>query len=455
MKYILNFTFVFFVFPLLVISQGVIVSPGTNVMVKAGSTLKITNGGDLLLQDDYTNAPSFLDKGTLLITGGGDAKVEQYLEKNQWHIISTPASNENIGAYMWMFIYSWDEPSATFTPLSYPTSLPLNVGEGYHAWAYTEWAPHPASPDAAVMNGMLNKNDVNITLDYTPASSESGWNLIGNPFPCAIDWNGDTTWNLHNVDATVYLYDHGGSGNYATWNHNISMGTNGKYNGYIAATQGFWVKTNATNPSITLPESQRLLSDTTEFYKESKITENILRLHVDGNKYSDECIIGFIPDASIGFDSQYDAYHLFTEMLSPDIYTMTGEILRAMDFYPSVEDQEIVPVGFQPGVKGNFTIRVTGAESFDTDIPVYIEDKKDNIFQDLRADPVYVFASNPLDEPYRFNIHFAQQKEMDENTLTSQIHIYAFNKMIYVDIPAKLNGDITVCNLPKKKLSLD
>ncbi|MCD4698592.1 MAG: hypothetical protein K8S16_20375 [Bacteroidales bacterium] len=449
MKNKLIFIFIFFVFPVLLFSQGVIVKPGTNVTVKAGSTLKITNGGDLLLLDDYTYAPSFLDKGALLITGGGDAKVEQYLEKDQWHIISTPASNENIGAYMWMFLYSWDEPSAIFTDLNYPTSLPLNVGEGYHVWSYTEWTPHPSSPDSVVFNGTLNKSNISITLSNTDASTESGWNLIGNPFPCAIEWNGNANWNLLNVDATIYFFDHGGSGNYATWNFNIPAGTN-KHNGYIAATQGFWIRasdTTGTAASLIIPSSERLHSDTTEFYKESKIIENMLRLHVDGNMYSDECVIGFIPDASIGFDSRYDAYNLFTEISSPDIYAMNEGIFRAMAFYPTVEDQEIIPVGFKPGAEGNFTIHVTGTESFDMDIPVYLEDKKDNIFQDLRANQVYVFASNPLDEPYRFDIHFAEPIGIDENTLTGQIHIYAYNKMIYVDIPAEINGDIEVCNL--------
>ena len=78
---------------------GMIVSPGTTVTQEAGTTLGFSNS-NLLLKDDLSNAPSFLQNGTISYTGSGDSKVEQYLTKDVWHIVSPSVNNEVNGAYM-------------------------------------------------------------------------------------------------------------------------------------------------------------------------------------------------------------------------------------------------------------------------------------------------------------------------------------------------------------------
>ena len=450
---IIAFTVLFLGFSVFAFGQGVKVSPGTNVIVGTGTVINVDGGGDFLLEDDLTYSPSLLERGDVTFTGGGDLKVQQYLEKGEWHIVSSPLSNEDIGAYVDIYLYSFDESTNAFTNLYTPLTMPLNVGEGYHVWSV------PASTDYVTLNGSSNKSDVNRNLTVTPSTNSSGWNLLGNPFPCAIDWNGHADWNLNNVAPTVYLFDAGGSGNYATWNYITAAGTNGKTDGYIAATQGFWLRTSDTldsqpSYSLTIPASQRVASPATEFYKNDEAPENMLRLNVQAENYSDECIIAFNAEATDGFDNNFDAYKLFTETLSPKLYSISSDIKQAVNVMKEIEGNETVPVHFTVGIDGNFTMHISGIESFPADLPIYLEDKQDNVFQDLRENADYNFTGTVLDEQDRFVIHFSSPLGIDElgNNKMEGIHIYAWNKSIFVNIPFKFKGTIEVYDLLGKKI---
>jgi hypothetical protein len=79
--------------------QGMKVKPGTNVIINTSTTLKVAGGGDLTVLDDQTYSPSLLERGSLAFTGGGALEVQQYIEKNQWHIISSPMTSQTIAPY--------------------------------------------------------------------------------------------------------------------------------------------------------------------------------------------------------------------------------------------------------------------------------------------------------------------------------------------------------------------
>ncbi len=334
---------------------GITVSTGTDVTVETGTTLDI-GSGNLLLKDDLSTSPSFLEKGSLTFSGGGQAYVEQYLSQDSWHIVSPSVSNEVNGAYMWMYMYNYTEATNTWTVMNQPTTQPLNAGQGYFIWSYSTDpnGTFPASPDSVVLNGLLNKADVGLALSNTDASPKSGWNLLGNPYPCAIDWN--SNWASTNVGPTVYLYDDAGTGNYQTWNWNSGLGTNGKTNGNIAAGQGFWVRaadTTGVATSLTVPQGERLHSSQA-FLKNS--WDNLLRLQTIGENGSDETLICFSEEASTGFDTGLDAWHIMGNDDAPSLYSVLGNDSYAVNFLPSIEEMQAVPVSFMALQEGSYTI---------------------------------------------------------------------------------------------------
>jgi len=423
---------------------GFIVDPGTNVTLATGSTIDITDG-DLLLRDDLSSAPSFLQKGTLNFTNSGDAKVEQYLTKDVWHIVSPPVNNEVNAAYIWIYLYSFTETTWSWLVMNQPTNQALNPGQGYFAWAYSDdpnGGGYPTSPDSVVMNGILNAQDIDLNLTVTDASPKSGWNLMGNPFPCGLDWNGNADWNLTNLDASIWIWDPA-SGNHKVWNYNSGGTLN---SGEIAATQGFWVHANdttgATATSMTLPASQRLHS-TEAFYKSSgPISPNQLKLKVQGNTpENDECVIGFMEGASSVFNSAYDAKYLEGSETAPSLSVAFFGSNYAMKQLPGWEKFNVVPLDFKTTVPGIYTISASWIESFPENLPVYLEDKKEGCFHDLRQWPVYNFISELNDNTQRFMLHFSTPLGMSGTDNMQQMNIFSWQKMVYINMPADyLNG---------------
>jgi len=429
-------------------AQDMNVTPGTKITVKSGSQLNFVNGGKLVLEDNTITAPSFLQEGLVNFSGGGLANVEQYLTKDTWGMVSSPVSNGIINSYEWMYLLEYTESDNSWAYLNYPVTSLLNPGQGYFVWPYNvdPNGQFPASPDSAVLKGNLNYQDINLTLVNTPASPKSGWNLLGNPFPCALDWNGDASWNLNNVGAAMYIKDPT-SGNYVVWNYNT--GGSKADSGYIAATQGFWVRTadtTGTAASITLPASQRS-HKSAAFYKSSgSFLPQQLMVTVEKEGKTDKTIIGFIEDATAGYDGNYDATYLAGDEEVHSMYSMTMGTIYAMNHLPSVEEYPIVPVGFEVKMPGNYSLTSQWMESFPEDIPIYLEDIKDEVFQDLRSNPGYDFVSAPGETLHRFNIHFAEPKDKPLNGL-DQIHIYSYEKTIYVALPEEVRGDIFVYNM--------
>ena len=430
-------------------AQDMNVTPGTKMTVKSGTQMNFINGSKLVLQDSPATAPSFLQEGLVNFAGGGQAHVEQYLTKDTWNMVSSPASDGVINAYTWMYLYSYAENDDSWNVVNYPLTQILNPGQGYFVWpTTTPSAGNPASPDSAVVKGTLNYQDINLTLSNTDASTGSGWNLLGNPFPIALYWNGDASWNLNNVGAAMYIKNPV-SGNYVVWNYNT--GGSDINSGYIAAGQGFWVRTadtTGTAASMTLPASQRFHTSAS-FYKsnEGSFLPQQLLLTIQQDEKSDKTIIGFIEDATAGYDGDYDATYLDGEEGAPAFYSMLGGAHYAMNHLPSPQDHSIVPLGFEPQLTGEFLLTSAWMESFPEDVPVYLEDIKDGYFQDLRMNPEYTFSSDPSDEIHRFNIHFAEPKDAEIIVGIENIHIYSYDKNIFVNLPESVQGDIFIYNL--------
>jgi hypothetical protein len=415
---------------------GMIVAPGTTVTQEQGSTIDIT-AGHLLLQDDYDNAPSFIQKGSVTYTGGGDSEVEQYLTKDRWHMVSSPVQNEVNGAYMWIYLYEYSEPDNSFDFLNLPTTQPLNPGQGYFAWSYTtdpngQW---PSSPDFVLLNGTLNSQNVNLSLSVTASSPKSGWNLVGNPYPCGLEWNGNSDWNLQNLDASVWIWDPV-AGNYKVWNYN-SGGT--LQSGEIASTQGFWVHatdtTGATATSMTLPASQRVHT-TNDFYKSSGpfIAEQ-LKLKVQGNTMkNDETVIGFHSGASALPNNQLDALYLEGDEDAPSLFVRLDGYSYAMKQLPDIEKYNAVPVSFISPLPGVYSITASWIESFPTETEIWIEDLKTGYWQDLKNEPEYTFAAEFNDSHERFIVHFGTQLGEQHQNNDGMINIFAFDKKVFVNI---------------------
>ncbi|MBC8486467.1 MAG: T9SS type A sorting domain-containing protein [Bacteroidetes bacterium] len=425
--------------------------PFTDVTIPAGLTNYPTIGAsaacnDITIESGATGDASLLDNGYLTVYG--NVTAERYLTADDYHNFSPSVSGEFAEAFhlsgatgLDVYLYSHNEASNDFTEVSSLTT-PLNPFQGYTVWVDGANATPPVGNWTFDFTGGLNTGNSgsadNVVLS-SPGDWSRGWNFFGNPYLSAIDWDAASGWTKIDIDATVYIYNTA-LDQWATY----SLGSGGNNGGsqYIAMGQGFWVKrtNDAVGPyplqgTLTMDNDVRVHNGVG--YLKSEIA-NIVKLQVTGNEYSDETSILFREDATVGFDSQYDAYKLpSVEVATPQLYSIASTN-HAVNVLP---ETEWVQLGFTAGVNGEYTISATEIN----DIPsVWLEDTFTGELTNLQ-NVSYTFTYTVGDDEARFIVHFTPLA-VDENA-EDMFGIYSYNKDVYVSVPENTKGDIVIYNM--------
>ncbi|MCF8368843.1 MAG: PKD domain-containing protein [Bacteroidales bacterium] len=419
------------------VNNNFIMEPGTYYTNPSGTSLNI--GGDAILHSDVNGNASFIDDGTTNISGA--SIMESYYTDNRWHFISSPVSNALSSVFLNIYLKEWDEATYTWNYIT-PVDYPLNVGEGYEIWSTL------GNPTVSFSGSSFNKGNIVPSLTATDVNGggigpDEGWNLIGNPYPSAIDVGAPGnvypgfTWT--NLDYTIYFWT---GAQYASYNPNSGLGTNGGTR-YIPALQGFFVKANL-NPVAAIPNSARV-HNAQSTYKISG-SDQILRLQTTGNGYSDEMIIMTNPEASPGFDKYYDAYQLAGIEDASQIYSKVLGTDLCVNIIPLIEKQDIIEVGFKAGKEGNFSVIVSEIANFDEYEVILLEDILANTWTNLLESPEYYFFGSPDDPDHRFRLHFSNPLDVNENVL-SNLTIYAWKDEVHIYSPKVVEGNIDIFSI--------
>ncbi|MBD99311.1 MAG: hypothetical protein CMO34_05660 [Verrucomicrobia bacterium] len=145
-----------------------------------------------------------------------------------------------------------------------------------------------------------------VTFFDDPAQplDQDGWNLLSNPYPSTIDWD-HPNFVRTNIDNAVYIYD-GNTGNYSTY---VNGNSNNGGSRLIASSQAFFVKANASNPSLSMDETVKSAVD--EDFIELNSPKNKLRLQLCREELCDEFLVHFKEEGLDEFSEDEDAYKLY------------------------------------------------------------------------------------------------------------------------------------------------
>ncbi len=288
-----------------------------NMSIAAASAVNINANVPVTVNNNIANNGTLNIKSTAFgdgslitntISGSGTYKVERYLAANKWHLVSSPITNAMSGIFTGIWLRPYNETTNQFGEYIVPTNVPLNVGQGFSNWTY--------SNETRTFSGTVNNGTVGpIDLPRT----NLGWNLIGNPYPSAIDWNAATGWTKNNVGNSIYVWN-GELGQYATWNGTSQ--TNGGSR-YIPMGQGFFVQASSAGASIAMNNNVRV-HNSVAFMKNEDLA-NIIRIKVVNSKSSDESVIAIRPEVMDEFDYQFDATKLRGDASAPQLYTKKAE----------------------------------------------------------------------------------------------------------------------------------
>jgi len=408
----------------------------------------VTVDGNLTLADSLlleanssSNMASLITNGTV---SGAYAIVEQHLSADQWHMVSSPVTSAVSGVYLGIYLYKWNEPDSTWAFITSTTET-LTVTRGYHAYS----ASGISSPTDVEFAGLLNTGNQTVSnLTYNSGSNGGGgWNEIGNPFPSAVEWN--SSWTKTNIDNTIYIFD---GTQYKTWNYTLPSSGNSLPNGEIPPTQGFWIKANASNPALTIPNAQRLHSSNT-FYKGGEDIQNIFNINIAGNGYIDKMSIGMHANATNDFDGTYDAYKLMGIDAAPQLYSYDANNLYAVNLLTESTVNRKVLLGMRTGADEEYTFSFEGIDDYDPSVEIYLEDKLSGDMISLHENNSYTFYANEGTDEERFILHFNPEfTGVNPESIESQFSIYAFDHTIYVNYQFSTSAQIQVYDLLGKEI---
>ena len=222
-------------------------------------------------------------------------------------------------------------------------------------------------------------------MNSNGTSTDQGWNLVGNPYSSAIDWElVDLTSS--NLDNAIYFYD----GTSETYKSYVSGA--GSASQYIPQGQGFFVKcNNSAGGTLTFNDDDRV-HNSQGFWKDAKQTSGLIKLIAQGNGLYDETLIRFIEGATDEFDGSYDAYKLLSSNPDvPQIYSLNNAKTTkfSINSLPEITEEVIIPLGFLVTTPGTYSI--SPAEmSIDAQY-IYLEDATTASVIDLVKYPTYIF----------------------------------------------------------------
>ncbi|WP_165590506.1 T9SS type A sorting domain-containing protein [Chryseobacterium aquaticum] len=387
-----------------------------NVIINNGADLEITSGNtinalDVTLKNDGNLIQR--DGSTLNYTGNFSVKKFGTSEVNKYAFWSSPVASQNLSTIYGAgntpaFITEYNTGTDYFVNAASTTSV---LGKGYSIKT-------PVSYSTLIFTGAPN----NGTQTYTLATTGSGHNLVGNPYPSNLNLNTFYTANSSRISNTFYFWDNtsnsvtvqGGTSSvnigYATYNASTSAWVPAPNTSTAIPTgsvanigQGFFVtSTNAADTSLSFSNDMRVATSGAFFNKNNSSTEGKFWLRLNSSYNSNNTFaVAYLNSASNSFD-QYDSKAIGTG--SDAFYTMADAQKLIIQGKSAFDINDVVPVGSKHFQNGNFTISLAQKEGvFNNGQAIYLHDKDLGTYTNLQNGN-YSFTANAGEFANRFEI---------------------------------------------------
>ena len=303
-------------------------------------------------------------------------------------------------------------------------------------------------------------------------------NLIGNPYPSAIDASAflNDPLNVTKINGAVYLWSHQtaisnstsgsyqnnySSSDYIVYNKlgsTLTDPTGTLFNGKIAAGQAFFIEALSSS-TITFKNTMRMVNNNAQFYKNEAAavqTTSSNRLWLDLSNAEGafkQTLVGFAEGATAGLDRDFDAVSMEGNSFV-DFYSLYGTQKMTIQGLPMpFNESQVIPLGYVSSVAGAFKISLHQFDGLFDSQNVYLVDKLLNTVQDIKT-VAYTFNTAAGTFNNRFEIKFTNGATLGLNDMeikdNSALILAESNK---VSVKSSENIDsITVYDLTGKVL---
>jgi hypothetical protein len=413
-----------------------LIIPSLNYLTVSGTLTNSAGITGLVVESGSTGSGSLING-----TSGVLATVERWMTGDIWHLISPAATRgESVASFVGVtqndnliarkeVNYGLAPYLETTNEWSYFKTINTNSdlfglpGKGFQVLRTTGGGTGEGTNggDGIVsFKGLLGAADTIIAI----ARTSFGWNLIGNPYPCALNVKLflANTGNSAAIDENylgIYVADVNNFGYIAI---NSSNGANDLK---LASGEAFFVKSASTSGSISFIASN-MKSHTSDAFK-SAIIQNGFNLVAESAGIKMSTSVKYIPQMTAGLDPGWDAglftngdetsFSLFTALVEDNGVDFTIQCLPDYDY-----ENLVVPVGItaQKGATVTFSLA-------DVTVPVgykvFIEDRVNHKFTRLdEPGSIYTVQINAdSNGTGRFFLHTKQEITGIKDALTNPI----------------------------------
>ncbi len=390
---------------------SVIVQSG-NVVFNPGHTLTVQNsvtrtGGTLTFEDD---ASLVQVSNTAVNSGYITYKRTSFpMRRFDYTYWSSPLSPQTLVGFSPLTLsdkyFRFDTAVNNFVNVA--ANSIMNVGQGYIVRAPQPFSTTVPAPFTAIFNGGANDGVPNNGIYTRPVVfGGQNYNLLGNPYPSAIDadlfyaanssiMNGMFYFWTHNTPITGNVYT---GSDYAMYNAVGGVGTAGGGSGNtaaptgnISAGQGFFIRSTA-NGTATFNNSMRLTGLNNQFFRmaNAQATPTFEKHRIwlemtNAEGAYKQTLVGYVESATNERDNGFDGDVLEAGNVI-SLYSVLGEDNlgiqgRALPF--DVTDQ--VPLGYMSSIDGAFQIALSQFDGLFNTQDIYLEDKLLNVIHDLKS----------------------------------------------------------------------
>lgn len=414
-----------------VAGNGDVITIRSILDVDAGN-FRVTGTGSVTLLSDASGTAQLdeLETGADFI---GNLEVQRYLAlgNNGWREVTSPISGSTLANWQddgivftgftgapwngsnwfgWINTYTYTEANAAGTkdngwvaatnitnPTSFSNGHRIYMGTGTQTLSIT------GAPQKGLMSATISNAG-------NAADDQNGWNLIGNPYPCTIDWN---TLATSSTEDAIWIWN-ATAGNYGVYVGGAGSGTNGVDN-HIAHSQAFWVHGTGGSGSVIFQESNKVRND--KAFVKSSTNDEYVRIKLTGsvNSYYDEAILTFDDEATANFDAGIDRNKLFSTLddVAPSLAITTADnadlSIAGVNQYKS----STIALKAYSGTTayGAYTVEFNFPSTSLVNSCVTLEDLETGSITDLKTNNSYTFNVNANSPQERFLIHITNPFE--------------------------------------------
>ncbi len=262
-----------------------------------------------------------------------------------------------------------------------------------------------SSPDTVDVSGEVNNGPLSLTLYNHNNTYTQGLNLVGNPYPSAIDWDAATGWTKTNIDNALYYFNASAvdyySGTYSSYVNGVS--SDGVASNVIPSMQGFYVHVSdgaypvtgilGMNNSVRITDRTQYFAKSTSSGRSTEVPLLRLSIMFTDDPLSIDPFVLYMDDlATSGFDSDLDAHKLLnTDFSVPNLYAHLpgGEKLSIDAIGPYFGDPLEIPLGVKANREGKLVFALLDLEAGFRDFELYFFDALTDVRQRLTEDFEY------------------------------------------------------------------